>query len=91
MGYAVSDESIDAEITAFHRIILGKVGGSTWSSALPPFCTSTVPVKRLGEILAFESIPFFDVSDRDQVRALSKRPSREWMRFFDQMSAVLRP
>ncbi|RYZ89673.1 MAG: hypothetical protein EOP04_06170 [Proteobacteria bacterium] len=40
-------------------------------------------MKTEGEIQAFERVVTFDVSDFEEARRLSKRPSSEWIRSFD--------
>jgi len=83
LGYAVSEESIQPEITAFHRIIIGSTPAGFMSRVTAHNLTFLGTVKRRGEIRAFERIQLLNVADMNQVRALSQRPSREWVRAFD--------
>ena len=85
LGYSVVESSIQAEITAFNRIFMGKplrsckIDFGLNSSESQAFDS----IKSRGEIRAYEKVQSVDVSNRAQVRALSRRPSREWVRSFD--------
>lgn len=83
-GYAVQDATIQPEITAFHRIILARPCGQERDASLTQTLTQDrVPVKRSGEVRAFEKVQTLNVADIKETEALSRRPSREWIRFFD--------
>jgi len=85
LGYHISEDSIQPEITAFNRIIMGKAPKVNHHCAAPIRAESVARgmVKRLGEIRAYEKIQSLNVADSKEVQALSKRPSREWLRSFD--------
>jgi hypothetical protein len=83
-GYDVHEATIQPEITAFHRIILAQP--SLRARDLSPMQTKTherVPVKRSGDVRAFERVQTLNVADVKETEFLSGRPSREWIRFFD--------
>jgi hypothetical protein len=83
-AYEVQEATIQPEITAFHRIILAwprpeKRDQPMTHTVVP----SRVPVKRSGEVRAFETVQTLNVADVKETEALSRRPSREWTRSFD--------
>ncbi|WP_218109966.1 methyltransferase [Oligoflexus tunisiensis] len=84
LGYQISEGSIQTDITPFNRIIMGKPPRET-SHSVPVHQVSGSGgrVKRLGEIRAFEKIQSLNVANIEEAQALSKRPSREWLRSFD--------
>lgn len=85
LGYEMSEASIQREVTAFNRIIMGKPARGQSQNAAPVrqvFPTAS-SVKRLGEIRAYEKVRSLNVSNATEAQALSKRPSREWVRSFD--------
>ncbi len=83
LGYSVSVDSISPEISPYHSIILAK----TLPQRILPLIkqTESIPqkLKAEGEIQAFERIQSFDVSNLEDARCLSVRPSSEWVRSFD--------
>ena len=85
LGYEVIEASIQPEITAFNRVIMGKPPltrrHDVAMSQLPS--TPIGSVKRLGEIRAYEKVRSFDVSNATEVQSLAVRPSCEWRRSFD--------
>lgn len=87
-GYDVQDATIQREITAFHRIILarpfekGREASRTQTQTLT-LTHDRVPVKRSGDVRAFEKVQTLNVADLKETEALSQRPSREWIRYFD--------
>lgn len=86
LGYEVREAFIHPEITTFNRIIMGNPPHATdrdVASARHISPPSGAPVKRFGEIRAYESVRSLNVSNATEARALSKRPSREWRRSFD--------
>jgi hypothetical protein len=75
---------IQPEITAFHRIILARPRPeSTDLIMTQKSVPSRAPVKRSGEVRAFEKLQTLNLADAKEMEALSRRPSREWTRFFD--------
>jgi hypothetical protein len=84
LGYEISEDSIQPEITAFNRIIMGKLPSTIPHSTLthPSFGNQTMR-KRLGETRAYETVQSLNVANIKEAQALSKRPSREWLRSFD--------
>lgn len=85
LAYQISEDSIQAEITAFNRIIMGKAPQVNHPIITPirPNSSALDRVKRLGEIRAYEKISWLNVANIIEAQALSKRPSREWLRSFD--------
>jgi Methyltransferase domain len=85
LGYEIIESSIQRDITAFNRIIMGRPPlaprhGVALSRQVPPLVGQ---IKRLGEIRAYEKIHSLNVSSAADVETLSLRPSREWCRSFD--------
>lgn len=82
-GYEVSRASIQPEVTAFNRIVLGRPA----EGAHLPFARQGRAVgghtKRLGEVRAYETLQSLDAGNLSETRALSKRRSRVWLRTFD--------
>ena len=85
LGYDISEDSIEAEITAFNRIIMGKTREPHPhnSSSLSQISEVVTHAKRLGETRAYENVHVLNISSIKEAEALSKRPSREWLRSFD--------
>jgi hypothetical protein len=84
LGYQIQESFIDKEITPYHHIIMGQVPHALPAS-LPAHQVRGADgkVKRQGEIRVFETIPLLNVSNNKDIRTLSMRPSREWIRSFD--------
>ncbi|RZA14637.1 MAG: methyltransferase [Proteobacteria bacterium] len=83
LGYTVSEASIDAEITAYNHMILGKAPEHSLTQDSKAEANLSRPLKVWGEIRAFEKIHRLDVSNREDATLLASRPPREWVRFFD--------
>jgi hypothetical protein len=85
LGYQCHEESIQAEITSFHRIIIGKPTRVSVASSTKVRDKAMDPQKtrRIGEIAAFEGVQSLDLANIEEAQALSMRPSREWIRSFD--------
>ncbi|MCX6130049.1 MAG: methyltransferase [Proteobacteria bacterium] len=80
-GYELSEAAIQREISAFNRIIMGRRVDVTSPIRFTP--SPRVVVKHFGEIRAFEKVHTLNVANIEEAQALSRRPSREWLRFFD--------
>lgn len=85
LNYQIIEDSIQAEITGYHRIIMGKpsLPRAQRTKLCHPIPVAEGLVKRLGEIRAFEKLSSLNVANIQEAEALSKRPSREWIRSFD--------
>jgi hypothetical protein len=85
LGYQCREDSIQADITKFHRILLGQPPseGQVHAASIRPGTAGPQPVKRIGEIPAFERIHSLDIANIEEAQSLSMRPSREWIRSFD--------
>lgn len=85
LGYQISEDFIQPEITTFNRIIMGQAPRVNHPTAAPigPNSGALSMVKRLGEVRAYEKIQSLNVANIKEAQALSKRPSREWLRSFD--------
>ncbi len=85
LAYEISEASIEAEITAFNRIIMGKMlePHPLGRSSLRQISGVVSNAKRLGETRAYESVHVLNISRIEEAEALSKRPSRAWLRSFD--------
>lgn len=84
LDYDVQEAMIQPEITAFHRIILARPRTESKDLIMTQkFAPSRAPVKRSGEVRAFEKVQTLNLADAKETEALSRRPSREWTRFFD--------
>lgn len=85
LGYQIVEDSIQAEITAFNRIIMGIAPSTIHGNAAsiyPDFGGQGL-CKRPGETRAYEKLRTLNVANIKEAQALSKRPSREWLRSFD--------
>ncbi len=85
LGYHISEDRIQPEITRFNRIIMAQHSDLILQSAESVLQSLDAGnnVNRLGETRAFETIRSLNVAQINEARELSKRPSREWRRSFD--------
>ncbi len=83
LGYCVIENSISPEISAYHKIIVAKAPPFATLPTFTRIAAKPQKMKTEGEVQAFEKIQIFDVSDLNEARRLSERPSSEWMRSFD--------
>ncbi|RZA21507.1 MAG: methyltransferase [Proteobacteria bacterium] len=83
LGYSVTESSISADISSYHKIILAKASPLSKLPDLKQPEKAPQRVKTKGEIQAFERVVTFDVSNLEEARRLSKRASSEWVRTFD--------
>ncbi len=85
LGYEILEDFIQREITGYNRIIMGRPSPKSAEQCqlkVPPKHAEG-PMKRSGEIRAFEKVSALNVSNLHEAESLSRRPSREWIRTFD--------